>query len=112
MAETIDEISYNYEDGGKLVRREVAKEVLTRGSWTTMMFLYEELDKKTGEWGAPKISIVRYKKFNGVYRKQSNFNISSRKQADQIIDVMRRWYDGPAKDKSSGGADEDEAAEE
>ena len=92
MAETIDEISYNYEDGGKQVRRELQKEVLTRGSWTTVMFLYEELDRKADTWGDAKIAIVRYKKFGGTYRKQSSFNISSRKQAEQIIDVMRRWY--------------------
>ena len=94
MAETIEEISYNYEDGGKLVRRELNKEVLTRGSWTTVMFLYEELDRKNDTWGEPKIAIVRYKKFNGTFRKQSSFNISSRKQAQQVTDVMSRWYAG------------------
>ncbi len=92
MAETIDEVSYNYEDEGKLVRREVKKEILTRGAWCTVMFLYEELDRKTESWGAPKISIVRFKKANGAYRKQSSFNISSQKQATQIMDVMKRWY--------------------
>ena len=92
MAETIDEVSYNYEDEGKLVRRELKKEILTKGAWATVMFLYEEMDRKTEKWGDPKVSIVRFKKFNGQYRKQSSFNISSRKQADQIVNVMQRWY--------------------
>ena len=47
MAETIEEVSYNYEDEGKLVRKEMKKEVLTKGAWATVMFLYQELDRKT-----------------------------------------------------------------
>ena len=107
MAETIDEVTYNYEDEGKLVRRELKKEVLTKGAWATVMFLYEEMDRKTEKWGDPKISIVRFKKFNGQYRKQSSFNISSRKQADQIVDVITRWYkDVASSDGAAAPADE------
>ena len=87
MAETIDEISYDYEDEGRLVRKELQREVLSKGAWSTIMFLFQELDKKTDEWRAPKIAIVRYKKWNGVYRKQSGFNISSEKQARQIVEA-------------------------
>ena len=96
MADTIEDISYDYEEDGKLVRKQVDKHVLSKGSWTTIMFLYQELDKKTEQWRAPKISIVRYKKWNGVYRKQSGFNISSEKQARQIMETMERWYAGGA----------------
>src|SRR3954471_5351971 len=103
MAETIDDISYDWEDEGKLVRRTLKKEVLTRGAWSTVMFLYEELDKKTEKWGEAKISIVRFKKFNGQYRKQSSFNITSRKQAEQMIDVIRRWYKEAGAGKGGAG---------
>jgi len=92
MAETIDELSYNYEDEGTLVRKELDKVVLTKGSWATIMFLYQELDKASGKFRAPKIAIVRFKKFRGAYRKQSSFNVSSEKQARQITDVFEKWY--------------------
>ena len=36
MAETIDEVSYDWEDEGKQVRRELKKEILTRGAWATV----------------------------------------------------------------------------
>ena len=114
MAETIDEVSYNYEDEGKLVRREMKKEVLTKGAWATVMFLYQELDRKTEQWGPPKVSIVRFKKSNGVYRKQSSFNISSEKQARQMIEVIERWYkEAPPADSApaAAGADEGEGAD-
>jgi len=92
MAETIDEISYDYEDEGRLVRKELDREVLSKGAWSTIMFLYKELDRKTDEWRDPKIAIVRYKKWQGQYRKQSNFNISSEKQARSIIAAIEKWY--------------------
>jgi hypothetical protein len=91
MAETIDEINYDYEDEGKLVRRTLKKEVLTRGGWSTIMFLYEDLDRKTGKFGAPKIAIVRFKKWQGNFRKQSSFAISSEKQARQLTAVIDKW---------------------
>lgn len=108
MAETIEEVSYNYEDEGKLVRREMKKEVLTKGAWATVMFLYQELDRKTEQWGPPKVSIVRFKKSGGVYRKQSSFNISSEKQARQIVEVIEKWYAevGPQAGAAGGGGDE------
>jgi len=92
MAETLDELTYDYEDEGVLVRKQLDKIVLTKGSWATLMFLYQELDKASGTFRAPKIAIVRFKKFKGAYRKQSSFNVSSEKQARQITSVFEQWY--------------------
>jgi hypothetical protein len=92
MAETLDELTYDYEDEGVLVRKQIDKVVLTKGSWATLMFLYQELDRASGAFRAPKIAIVRFKKFKGAYRKQSSFNVSSEKQARQITGVFESWY--------------------
>ena len=107
MAETIDEITYDYEDEGKLVRRTLKKEVLTRGGWSTIMFLYEDMDRKSGKFGAPKIAIVRFKKWQGTFRKQSSFAVSSEKQARQLVDVIQQWLPEMAKK----GDAKDDAAE-
>src|SRR5438094_9981513 len=117
MAETIEEVSYNYEDEGKLVRKEMKKEILTKGAWATVMFLYQELDRKTEQWGSPKVSIVRFKKSGGVYRTQSSFNISSEKQARQIVAVIEKWYAEVGPQTGGGGeggeqADTPESGEE
>src|SRR4051812_15072388 len=105
MAETIEELSYNYEDEGVLVRKELDKVVLTRGSWATVMFLYQELDKATSKFRAPKMAIVRFKKFKGAYRKQSSFNVSSEKQARQITEVFEGWYPKMEAATGAGAAD-------
>ncbi len=94
MAETIDEITVKYEDeDGTLVVKELDKQVLTRGAWTTIMFLYQELDRKTGDFGPVKVSIRRYRKTGNYFRQQSKFNISNKKQADKICSILGDWLD-------------------
>ena len=93
MAETVDELTFNYiNEEGQKVRRELAKEVLSKGAWATLMFLYQDLDRRNNVYRPPKVSIVRYKKTNGRYRKQSSFNISSEKQARAMMVVLDKWY--------------------
>jgi hypothetical protein len=103
VAESLEELSYNYEDEGRLVRKEVDRAVLSRGAWATVMFLYQELDRKTEQYRDPKIAIVRFKKWNGVYRKQSSFNVSSERQARQIVEVIERWYGARGAEAPVGG---------
>ena len=110
MAETLDDLSYDYEDEGKLVRKEVNRAVLSKGAWATVMFLYQELDRKTEQFREPKIAIVRFKKSNGVYRKQSSFNISSERQARQIVGPIEQWY-GPPKPGEAAGEEADDGGE-
>lgn len=91
MAETIEEISINYEEDGVLLVTELDKEVLTKGAWTTILFRYQQWDKKKEEYGQEMFTIRRYRKMNNQYSQQSKFNISSEKQAQQIIDTLQGW---------------------
>ncbi len=92
MAETIDELTIHYEEDGKTLRKEVAKEVLSKGAWATIMFLYQDLDRKTGEYGPQKISIRRYQKRDGTFLQRSKFDISSTEQAHAICDKIQDWF--------------------
>ena len=92
MPESLDELTYDYEDEGVLVRKQIDRAVLTKGSWATVMFLFQELDRARGKFRPPKMAIVRFKKSKGSYRKQSSFNISNEKQARQITEVLEGWY--------------------
>ena len=55
------------------------------------MFMNQDLDKKTGEFGPRKIRIARYQKRGGKFIPQSKFNISSAKQAKRIIKIIQNW---------------------
>lgn len=94
MAGTIDELTINWTDEADGVQKvkELQKEVLTRGSWTTIMYFYQELDKKTGQWMSPKIRIQRYQKRGDNFIPRSKFVITTPKQGYQIIDIIKKWY--------------------
>ncbi len=91
MSKTVEELSANFEQDGVLVVKELDRVVLTKGAWATVVFKYQDRDRKTGEYGAPKISLRRYRKMSGEYRQQNKFTISSMKQAAQLRDLLDDW---------------------
>ena len=92
MAESVEELTIRYEEDGQLLRKELDKHVLSKGSWTTIMFLYQDLDRKSGEFGPAKISIRRFQKREGVYLPRSKFEISSAAQARAIQSQIGNWF--------------------
>ena len=93
MADTIAEITINYEEEGIKLVKELAKEVLSKGAWTTILFKYQDWNKASEEYGPDKYTIRRYRKMNGSYKPQSKFNISSDKQAKKIVEILSSWIE-------------------
>jgi len=91
MASTVDELTISYTEDGLEKVKELDKEILTKGAWTTVMFRYQEWDPKKNDYGPDKYSIRRYQKRDGEYLAKSKFNISSRDQAASIIAALQRW---------------------
>ena len=91
MSENVDELTVNYEEDGTLVVKELDKEVLTKGSWATLLFRYQEFDQAKGEFGPDKFTIRRYQKRNGQYQAKAKFNISSVAQAEKIVETLSKW---------------------
>lgn len=93
MTGDLDELTYDVDEDGVLVRRQLERVVLGGGAWATVMFLYQERDRATSAFGAPKISVARFKKFRGAYRKHSAFTLASVEQARALTDTFERWFD-------------------
>ena len=91
MAETVEELTITYEEDGVVLSKELDRHVLSKGAWATVMFLYHDLDRKTGEFGKNKVTIRRYQKRDGSYLPRSKFNISSMDQARKIMDALSKW---------------------
>ena len=95
MASDVQELTINYTEEDILIVKELDKEVLTKGAWSTVMYRYQDWDRQKETYGPDKYTIRRYRKINNEYRQQSKFNISNRKQARQIIDALSKWVDLP-----------------
>ena len=93
MAETVDELTINFEEDGVLKVKELDKYVLTKGAWATMMYLYQDFDRAKEEYGQKKVAIRRYQKRDGEYAYRSKFNISSISQAKQVVEALQKWID-------------------
>lgn len=94
MSATIEDLTINYEEDGVLIVKETGKEVLSKGAWTTILYKYNNLDRKTGEYGKDMYTIRRYQKRQGEYMMKSKFNISSTEQAKKIINILEVWTKG------------------
>jgi hypothetical protein len=90
MAETIQEITMTFEEEGVTLIEELDKVVLTKGPWSTILFRYRELDKKTGEFGAPKAALRRFQKHQGVYKKRDSVNLT-KATAQALIKTLEDW---------------------
>lgn len=91
MSGTVDELTIDYEEDGKLIVKELDKAILSKGAWATVLFRYQQWDNKKEDYGAEKYTIRRYRKMNGEYKAQSKFTISSPDQAHQIIEALSGW---------------------
>ncbi len=91
MAETVDELTVSYTDGGIETVKELDKKILTKGAWATVIFRYQDWNRSKEEYGPDKYTIRRYQKRNGEYIPKSKFNISSKDQAKSIIAALEEW---------------------
>jgi len=95
MSETIDDLTIAFSEEGTETTKELGKQVLSKGAWTTIMFRYQEWENAKQAYGAVKYSIRRYQKRNNQYWMKSKFNISSDDQARKIINTLNAWLDKP-----------------
>jgi hypothetical protein len=93
MASSVDELTINYTEDGIDVVKELDKVVLSKGAWCTLMFRYQDWNRAKEEYGPDKYSIRRYQKRNGEYQSKSKFNISSKAQAQGIIEALQGWIE-------------------
>ena len=93
MSEVIDDLTIEYEEGGVVLVKELDKQVLTRGAWSTIVFKYQEWNAKEEQYGPVKFSIRRYQKRNGIFNQRSKFNISNEEQARKVVEVLNHWLD-------------------
>ena len=91
MAETVEELTVTYEDGGIETVKELDKKVLTKGAWATVIYRYQDWNRSKEEYSPDKFTIRRYQKRDGEYQQKSKFNISSEKQAKEIIIALQDW---------------------
>jgi hypothetical protein len=96
MTERAEDLTVTYTEDGIETTKELDKVILSKGSWTTILFRYQDWDRAKEAYGPDKYTIRRYQKRGGEYRQQSKFNISSRAQAEALVAALQGWLDQQA----------------
>ncbi len=91
MSTNIEDITIHYEEEGLVLVKELDKEILSKGAWTTILFRYQNWNRTKEEYGKEMYTIRRYQKRQGDYIPKSKFNISSAEQAKKIISALQQW---------------------
>jgi hypothetical protein len=94
MASEVNDITIAYEEDGVLIVKEIDKEILSKGAWATLIFRYQQWDRRKNEYGPESYSIRRYQKVHGEYMQKSKFTISSKAQAEKIVEALQKWMKG------------------
>ena len=108
MAENINDITVNYEEEGEVLVEELEKVILTRGAWTTILFRYRERERQSGQMGAPKATLRRYQKYQGVFKKRDAINLSA-ETAKTLVETLGQWL---AEGRLGGAKNAETAPEE
>lgn len=91
MASDVNEITIDYKEDDTLIVKELDKVILSKGAWATIMFKYQNWNRKDEKYGPDCYTIRRYQKRDGQYIQRSKFNISSNEQAKKIIEALQGW---------------------
>jgi hypothetical protein len=88
----IGSVTYNHSKDGRLLRRQLAREILSNtGVWADVAFLHQDRDPNTDGWKPARITVARFRRIGGLWRKQNHLNINTAKRADQIIAILSAW---------------------
>ncbi len=90
-ASSVDDLSIEYTENGVVTVKQLDKDVLSKGAWSTLVFKYQDWVPSKNEYSDVKFTIRRYRKMDGVYKQQSKFNISSEEQAVKIVEILSKW---------------------
>ena len=63
-----DDLRYDLEEDGRLVRRELDRACWRAGGWATLAIRYADLDPATEAWRPPRVAVLRLRKLRGRWR--------------------------------------------
>ena len=91
MVSEVEDLTVDYVDNGIQTVKQLDKQILSKGAWTTIVFRYQDWDRAKNDYGPDKFTIRRYQKRNGEFQQKSKFNISSIDQAKKLIQALEKW---------------------
>ncbi|HTL33251.1 MAG TPA: hypothetical protein VL326_09010 [Kofleriaceae bacterium] len=74
MVADLDEVQYDLELDGELVRKQLARKVWEKRGWATVAIAFTERDKD-GEWKSAKLALLRFRREHDAWKKQATITV-------------------------------------
>jgi hypothetical protein len=108
----LDEVTYDLEVDGELVRRTLHRRVWERGAWATVAIAYQERDP-AGAWKPAKLALIRLQRVRDAWKKHAATNLQP-DDAMRLAEVIGEWrgalstLDPELADEDGDGDDDDD----
>lgn len=85
----LDEVTYDLEVDGELVRRTRGRRVWERRGWATVALVFEERDAG-GAWKPAKLALIRLQRARGAWKKHAAITLAGA-EALELADALGGW---------------------
>jgi len=101
----LDDVTYDLEADGELVRRTLQRRVWERRGWATVVLAYEERDP-AGAWKPAKLALIRLQKVRGAWKKHAAITLAGA-EAVALGEAIASWRGELAPGDEGGDEDGD-----
>jgi hypothetical protein len=85
----LDEVQYDLEIDGTLVREQVHRKIWESRGWATVAIKFRERDAG-GEWKPEKVALLRFRRMHEVWHRQAALTLSA-DEARDLAGVLAAW---------------------
>ncbi|HUS32749.1 MAG TPA: hypothetical protein VMZ53_29815 [Kofleriaceae bacterium] len=89
MIGDLDDVQYDLELDGELVRKQLARRVWEHRGWATVAIAFQERDK-AGEWKPAKLALLRFRHEREAWKKQAAVTIDGA-DALALAETLESW---------------------
>ena len=86
----LDEVQYDLEVDGNLVREQLERRVWEQRGWATVAIKFRERDTEGVEWKPAKVALLRFRRMHEAWKKQAALTISV-EEAGALAEVLTSW---------------------
>lgn len=85
----LDEVHYDLEVDGELVRRQLHRKIFQRRGWATVAIAYEER-ATDGTWKPAKVALLRFQHVRDAWKKHASMTLSA-SDARELAGALVAW---------------------
>jgi hypothetical protein len=86
----LDEVHYDLEQDGELVREQLHRRVWEHAGWATVAIAFREKDK-AGTWKEPKLALLRFRRLHDAWTRQAAVTLAG-DEARALASELGAWF--------------------